>query len=229
MGWVRTGLGLLATALYFWWVGSLLLPRYSEFQALELNALGDFFAGVFGPVAFLWLVIGYFQQGAELKQNNEALKLQAEELRNAVEQQRKLVGVTTRQVEQDIERARIAADQRRHAIMPKFVLESKFARGGGLYTLEFYFQNRGGKITDISFSFAGDLVGLNRNLAVLDSGEKAVFVYPFPQGKEPQPSILNIRYLDGDGGSGVSAFSMLVIWKNGTPHMAAEQILRSGV
>ena len=31
------------------------------------NELGDFLAGTFAPVAFLWLVLGFFQQGAELR------------------------------------------------------------------------------------------------------------------------------------------------------------------
>ena len=48
------------------------------------------------PLAFLWLVIGYFQQGDELSQNTKALEqqekalqLQVDELRQSVEQQNK--------------------------------------------------------------------------------------------------------------------------------------------
>lgn len=68
-------------------------------QGLEkpktLNELGDFIAGAFAPLAFFWLVRGYYQQGKELKQNTEALRLQADELKNSVEQQ-KLLQETTR-------------------------------------------------------------------------------------------------------------------------------------
>lgn len=63
-----------------------------------LNEWGDFLGGVFGPLAFLWLVLGFFQQGEELKQNTKALKLQADELKNSVEQQRSLVEETKKQV-----------------------------------------------------------------------------------------------------------------------------------
>ena len=45
------------------------------------NEWGDFFAGVSAPIALLWLVIGYFQHGEELKLNTEALTLQQKELR----------------------------------------------------------------------------------------------------------------------------------------------------
>lgn len=61
--------------------------KFDDLIKLELNGIGDLAAGVFGPVAFLWLILGYLQQGKELKASTEALKLQAEELNNAVTQQ----------------------------------------------------------------------------------------------------------------------------------------------
>lgn len=63
----------------------------SEFKTMPPNAWGDFLAGTFAPLAFMWLVFGYRQQGEELKQNTEALRLQADELKNSVEQQKVLV------------------------------------------------------------------------------------------------------------------------------------------
>lgn len=50
-------------------------------KPLPLNELGDFLAGIFAPIAFLYLYLGYHQQGQELQQNTKALQLQAEELR----------------------------------------------------------------------------------------------------------------------------------------------------
>ena len=64
-----------------------------EFNSLKLNEKGDFLAGVFSPLAFLWLVYGYLQQGRELKQNTESLRLQATELKNSVEEQKKLIKI----------------------------------------------------------------------------------------------------------------------------------------
>lgn len=57
------------------------MARYSEFMNLPLNELGDFAAGVFAPLAFLWLVLGYRRQGEELSASNESLRLQVSELR----------------------------------------------------------------------------------------------------------------------------------------------------
>lgn len=52
---------------------------YQSFSGLEPNAVGDFLAGLFAPLAFLWLVVGLLQQGQELK-------LQYYELKKSVDQ-----------------------------------------------------------------------------------------------------------------------------------------------
>jgi hypothetical protein len=89
---------------------------------MELNALGDFMAGTFAPLALLWLVIGYFQQGDELRQNSRALLLQARELRQAAEHAGGLLDVARKEHELAIEKLRaegrereIAAEQKAEA------------------------------------------------------------------------------------------------------------------
>ncbi len=42
----------------------------------SFNELGDFLAGVFAPVAFFWLILGYIQQGKQLNQSINALEQQ---------------------------------------------------------------------------------------------------------------------------------------------------------
>ena len=49
-----------------------------------------------GPLAFLWLVVGYHQQGEELRLNTQALSLQVTELQNSIAQQ-KIIATTGRQ------------------------------------------------------------------------------------------------------------------------------------
>lgn len=68
-------------------------------KPMPLNEVGDFLAGVFAPVAFFYLYLGYIQQGTELKQNTRALNLQAKELQNSVEQQRELVLATKEEID----------------------------------------------------------------------------------------------------------------------------------
>lgn len=44
---------------------------------LELNEVGDFLAGTFSPLAFLFLILGYLQNNKNLSQNTEAISQQA--------------------------------------------------------------------------------------------------------------------------------------------------------
>ncbi|WP_338459549.1 hypothetical protein [Pseudomonas sp. TE3-3-F2023] len=74
----------------YWSVGD----KIATLKGMELNAVGDFMAGVFSPLAFLWLVLGFVQQGFELRISSDALILQAKELKASVEQQTELAIAT---------------------------------------------------------------------------------------------------------------------------------------
>lgn len=87
----RTKLALGLTIFYLYCFVIVISIRLAELISLPLNELGDFLAGAFGPLALAWLVFGYFQQGDELKQGTEALLMQAQELRESVEQQSAMV------------------------------------------------------------------------------------------------------------------------------------------
>jgi hypothetical protein len=98
-GWAFTVFWIL-----FWSI--LLYLDWSNASKMAFNGWGDFFAGVSAPLAFLWLVIGYFQQGEELGQNTKALEqqeralqLQVDELKQSVEQQNKSATALGRQSE----------------------------------------------------------------------------------------------------------------------------------
>jgi hypothetical protein len=86
--WRVTWIYLLCIVFYFCWFYIL---NFDSLVIISPNELGDTLAGIFAPLAFFWLVFGYYQQGEELKQNTEALKLQAVELENLVMEQKKLI------------------------------------------------------------------------------------------------------------------------------------------
>lgn len=52
---------------------------------LELNALGDMLAGLFAPLAFLWLFVATMIQGQELKDNRLVMQEQADAAASQVE------------------------------------------------------------------------------------------------------------------------------------------------
>ncbi|MCW0310525.1 hypothetical protein NB694_000325 [Pantoea ananatis] len=98
----KVGVGV--TAIYFIGLG-IAMHRYGLTQFTSYNELGDFLAGAFSPVAFLWLVLGFFQQQKELQQNTDALKLQAQELQNSVEQYKEMVAVAQKQLDSELTKA----------------------------------------------------------------------------------------------------------------------------
>ena len=80
----------LSWAITIAWLIFIFIKIRSGKLPYNLNEFGDFIAGAFAPLAFFWLVRGYYQQGKELQQNTEALNLQAQELQNSVQEQKNL-------------------------------------------------------------------------------------------------------------------------------------------
>ncbi len=87
MNWrIWFGLGLTATWILLGVIYISANIGWSEFASLPAERLGNFLEGAFAPLAFLWLVIGYFLQKKELEQNTEALRAQAIEIQRSAEQ-----------------------------------------------------------------------------------------------------------------------------------------------
>lgn len=89
---------LILTAL--WTVGVLFaaLAFENKIFDLSLSEAGDFWAGVAAPPAFLWLILGFYQQGRELQ-------LQVRELRESVEQFRAQTRIFELQLSNDTKQA----------------------------------------------------------------------------------------------------------------------------
>ncbi|MDI6025600.1 hypothetical protein QBK99_05205 [Corticibacterium sp. UT-5YL-CI-8] len=89
--WALGGLVVL-TCVYFTslWKFAPICTALVEVSCLSLNELGDFLAGVFAPVAFLWLAGAVFLQSLELSSQRQELKLNRSEFieqRNVLKQQ----------------------------------------------------------------------------------------------------------------------------------------------
>lgn len=148
VGFWITGVWLLLVAAY-------VIADFAAFKALEPNALGDFAAGAAAPLAFLWLVLGFFQQGEELRHSADALWLQGRELQNSVEQQRELVNVTREQLKFESDRiTEEKADLIRNA---QPILEMSVGGNGGgdegRRTFFFRIHNHGKPCTKIAVEF----------------------------------------------------------------------------
>jgi hypothetical protein len=74
-GWLALGIGYLETTV-----------GWDKFVKLRIDSLGNFLEGAFAPLAFLWLVVGYFLQKDGLERNTEALRHQLHEIQRSAEQ-----------------------------------------------------------------------------------------------------------------------------------------------
>ncbi len=106
-----------------WTIASIvILVVWAKWPAIGLppNEWGDLAAGFAAPLAFFWLVLGFLQQGKELRLSSEALMLQVAELRNTVRHQADLAKATQQQVEMDRKRWNHAQYDKRLRIYEEF-------------------------------------------------------------------------------------------------------------
>jgi hypothetical protein len=75
--WLGLGLTFIWLALGYGYVE--ISVGWDQFRHLSADQLGNFLEGAFAPLAFLWLVIGYFLQQRELAQNTEVLRMSVQQ------------------------------------------------------------------------------------------------------------------------------------------------------
>lgn len=84
--WFKENIGsCLSWAITIGWLIFIYFKIHDGNIPTDLNEFGDFVAGSFAPLAFFWLVRGFYQQGKGLAQNSSALKMQAVELARTTE------------------------------------------------------------------------------------------------------------------------------------------------
>ncbi|MBK3459244.1 hypothetical protein [Pseudomonas haemolytica] len=195
MGKALAFLGVVVSILYFGFVSWLISGKISGLGDLELNNVGDFLAGVFGPLAVLWLVLGFFQQGIELRQGTQALNLQAIELQASVEQQKELVAISAVQFDMAKRNAELEHERLASSIEPKFSL-NYIKRREVVNTVMFSFEltNGGHSVTCIDLFM---LDYLNVKLPILKSGEMYPIVVKVNEQDRDVVSELTVTYLNG--------------------------------
>lgn len=211
---VAASVAWLGISLLILWIARSKVPNMGP------NEWGDYLAGIFAPLAFLWLVLGYMQQGEELKQNTEALRLQAEELRNSVEQQRQLVEVSRLQVDAERSALEYEREVRDRANRPSFAVAGNGGsfRGDGQCDYSIAVTNIG----QLSTHFVVEVIeptGISVKMheaALFDQGERASCRYRTPTPLMGDGTRLSIRGVSAVG----QAFELQcpVYRKDNAPH-----------
>jgi hypothetical protein len=83
---LRVSLGVTAVWLVLGFLYISNVVGWNGFVQQKAPALGSFLEGAFAPLAFLWLVVGFFLQQRQLEQNTSMLSAQLETMRRSAEQ-----------------------------------------------------------------------------------------------------------------------------------------------
>lgn len=195
-------IGAIITAAYVVTVLMVTWYKLPTLPGMELNEVGDFLAGVFGPLAILWLVLGFFQQGEELKQNTAALKLQADELAAAVAQHKAMAEATKEQVKLMAAGLDHNEALRRKTIEPVLYIKHERTRiVSNAFKFAFVVINRGGTciIEQVSARNPGVRAGFNAGVRTLLKDIENQFLIEGPESALREGLILiDMKYRDDD-------------------------------
>jgi hypothetical protein len=207
--------GVLGTALYLAIIALTVAYKFDDFLCLKLNELGDFLAGAFGPVAFLWLVLGFLQQGRELKLSTDALRLQADELRASVEQQTMMV-----------ESQKITLENHERSLDPLLVLQSIPGTHDedGEYHFQFKVVNKGAYCEEVEISISSDEFGFSLKAEPLYDDAYTTFSVADEWSDKVNVVITYIRI---SGNAGVQKFQLTKVEREDQSWYAISK-LRSG-
>lgn len=175
--------GFALTAAYLVLIGAYCVGVWDAVGMLTPDQLGNALGGVFAPLAFLWLVLGFLQQGQELRNSANALWLQGRELQASVEQQRELVNVTREQLEHERQRTSAAEEEAERRSQPKLLLRATMSRtdhGSSRRLFTFALVNAGAACTDVRIYLSAD---------------NPTRIPSFPTGKEQE---FTIGFVPGD-------------------------------
>ncbi len=164
---VLTFLGIVVSLLYLYFIAQYFDFSVIKIKELKPNTLGDFLAGTFAPLAFLWLVLGYFQQG-------KALQTQIEELRETVQHQEAVAKT-----------AKARCDPIFRQSDP--IQFHEYSYGHSTYATHYIvrvtFENVGEAVTGLSLYFEGKNQGKAHTYEVIDTNEKFTIQITNPFGK----------------------------------------------
>ena len=190
--------GVVLSSMYIFGIVAVFWSDLNQLRDLELNQVGDFFAGIIGPVALLWLILGFFQQGIELRNSVETLKLQASELRNSVEQQKQLVEAARAQFELEAAAHRRELERIESEKFPSLSLlpAGSSSGGGGLRKVKYKLENLGGDIRDLEVSWRSEkLLGKCQKIQVLRKNDSHTFSLVVASDAKPPVIVeLKIKY-----------------------------------
>ncbi|MCE5993709.1 hypothetical protein LVV80_17050 [Pseudomonas sp. KCA11] len=215
---LRNHLGKVGSAMtyaYLVIIVAMIWGRSGQLLTMPLNEVGDFLAGAFGPVAFLWLVLGFLQQGDELRQGTEALKLQADELKNSVEQQRIMAASALKQIDAQAVALELQHREREAALCANFTLRFSTSGGGtgkpGVAMNRIKLRNDGSAAFNTVITFSPPFVNISEKaIGYAATGDEGEMTLEFVNSAGVVEGAAIITYDDKEGTQRSEHFSYVV-------------------
>jgi hypothetical protein len=195
-------IGGAVTLVYLVGIIALTWGRIGTLVNMPLNEVGDFLAGAFGPVAFLWLVMGFLQQGDELRMSTKAIEDQAGELRKSVEHQSTLAEATKRQSEVELAKLQMQEDERDRALRASFSIHviSTGNESEGMTMNKIRIWNEGAKVSELALSFDPPIHNARiPKLRDMGSNDHQEHKFVFSTLSCADEGVTHISYLDTHG------------------------------
>ncbi|MGF1550878.1 MAG: hypothetical protein ACFBWO_00055 [Paracoccaceae bacterium] len=186
-----SGVGITISVVYLIFVLRYFVIRNPEFYYMTPNEVGDFMAGVLGPLATFWLILGFFQQGRELRNSTIALRQQSREFSKTVQAQQA-------QIKYDLAYRRYQIEQVDRSSLPILELEVLSCHQGRRGVLVTYLavRNFGASILAPSLHREDRLVA---KLPTLSFGEEYRFEVDLRDGARERMSVEFGKIDDGSG------------------------------
>ena len=183
----RTRLAWMLTGCIGAVFSSVLIFKWDEVWKMKPNEWGDFLAGFASALAFVWLVVGYYQQ-------NEDIKLQIHEIQLSVDAQQTQAAA--------LQQERRAA---KHQALPKFRFENFGDASDGLFVR---FRNEGSPVDIVHASAAdGSRCEVNtKRLGTRAALQVQIEGRPF---KESNGKRFTVKYIDAQGDPGSAQFEII--------------------
>lgn len=179
-------LAIIPTAAFF---------NLIKLSPMSLNELGDFLAGLLGPLSIFWLVLGFFQQGSELR-------LQVTELSRSVEQQRELVSVSRETLSHEKEMQAMRERVRQVEMQPNFLIHGRsgMSREGDDGWTDYHIEvfNAGGSARFVKWELDPKPIEGNFEES-LTMDKRFYFNKDLGFRGKPQSGSLTISYTDEEG------------------------------
>lgn len=208
--------GIFISVIYVVGLAVYSVSVWANMLEMKPDEFATFLSGVFAPLAFLWLVLGFRQQGDELQNSARALWLQGEELRNSVEQQRQLVEVSREQLASEAAERVRTEQSAESAAQPQLILGPAGGSyfGDGRRRLSISVTSGGPTCTDARMLLNGGEVA---RTPVFVEGSRLETNVEYASPAEVEPANIIVQYTDLRGNPRQQRF-LIPVTEEGGPH-----------